>query len=63
MTALDELNYMPCTLLPASVKTFAEHSRELSRVSQGSFLCALFWQGVHFAVQTAVGLGAVVDCW
>ena len=56
MTALDKL-HASHKLLPAF--GFAEHSRGLSRVSQRSFLCASFWQGVHFAVQTALGLGAV----
>ena len=36
---------------PPLVLEFAEHSRELSRVSQVPFLCASFWQGLCFAVQ------------
>jgi hypothetical protein len=32
---------------------FADHPRELSRVSQVPFSCASFWQGLRFAVQSS----------
>ena len=41
----------PCMSQPPLVLEFAEHSRELSRVSQVLFSCASFWQGLCFAVQ------------
>lgn len=40
---------------PPLVLEFAEHSRELSRVSQVPFSCASFWQGLRFAVQKHFG--------
>jgi hypothetical protein len=41
----------PCMSQPPLVLQFAEHSRELSRVSKVPFSCASFWQGLCFAVQ------------
>ena len=49
MTALDRLHALHPQ--PPFVHYFAEHSRELSRVSQVPFSCASFWQGLCFAVQ------------
>ena len=46
--------YPPCMSQLPLVQDFAEHSRELSRVSQVLFSCASFWQGLGFAVQKSL---------
>ena len=57
------INCPPCMSQPPLVQNFAEHSRELSRVSKVPFSCVSFWQGLCFAVQNRSDSSAQwLDC-